>query len=114
MGAAILTHATFMYHQHVAGRAIAVVDSPSSVGLDNLDRHTWAAPGSAANGVGRRNLHDRVSRAGRCSTIAVMSLIEIGRVFVLRWLASFKCKWNERLVHYVTARIDGRRMFLAL
>src|SRR5271156_570263 len=114
MGAAILTHATFMYHQHVAGRAIAVVDSPSSVGPDDLDRHASAAPGSAANGVGRRNLHDRISRAGRGSTIAVTSLIEIGMVFGLRWLASFKCERGERLVHQVTARINGRRMFPAL
>src|ERR1700722_9659457 len=77
--AAIVTHAAFMDDQHVEGRTIVVVDSSAPVVLDDLDRHAGPARGSAADGVGWRNLHDRIGRMARGSTIEFARPIAIGR-----------------------------------
>ena len=62
-----------------------VVDSPASVGLDDLDRHAGPASGSAANGVGRTNLHDPIGR-GRGSMTELASPDGIGIVTALHSL----------------------------
>src|ERR1700685_194443 len=102
-----------MQHQHVERRTIVVVDSPTSVDLNDLDPHGRAVRGSAANGVGRKDLHDPIPRANRGSMIELAGPIAIAMVFSIRWRASFECRGDHRLAHCETARLEGRRMFLA-
>src|SRR5580704_13390335 len=101
-----------MQHQHVERSTIVVVDSPSSVGPDDLDGHAGAASASAANGVGRINLNDPIGRAGRGSMTKLASPDEIGIVFSFRWRTSFNCRRGDGRVYQVTARLECRRMLL--
>jgi len=54
-----------------------VVDSPTSVDLNDLDRHARPARGSAADGGGRRNLHGLIGRVARGSMIEIASSIKL-------------------------------------
>jgi hypothetical protein len=63
--AAVVTRAAIMYHQHVPGSAIAVVDPSASAGLDDFDRDARPPRASASNSIGGRNLHDPIGTAVR-------------------------------------------------
>jgi hypothetical protein len=63
--AAVVTRAAIMYHQHVHGSAITVVDPAASAGLDDFDRDARPPRASAINSIGWRNLHDPIGGAIR-------------------------------------------------
>ena len=59
--------------------------------------------GSPADGVAWRDLHDGVGGVVRGSMIEFARSIAIGMI----------CRWDGRWTHCVSARLDGRRIFLA-